>query len=122
MGSKFKVLGREMEQCSGPGIAVNFGEIDVLVGNGISGAAANFVVSQLTSLLEIHGAKFWLVGVAETSDTYSKFLALFPNVEKDWDLHLLPMTSVAPSVEGRYSTSRCAANTLFPFFPLLIEA
>ncbi|KAI4347262.1 hypothetical protein L6164_008086 [Bauhinia variegata] len=102
---KFKDLSRMAEQCSCPGIAVNFGELEVFVGDAVSAAAVSFVVLQLTNLLQIHGEKFWLVGVARSSDTYSKFLHLFPTVEKDWDMYLLPMTSATPSVEGFYSIS-----------------
>ncbi|KAF7816109.1 protein SMAX1-LIKE 7 [Senna tora] len=105
MGLKLEDLSRAVEQCSGPGIAVNFGELEAFVGDAVPCAAVNFVVSQLKSLLEIHGGKLWLVGTAGNSDIYSKFLASFPNVEKDWDLHLLTMTSASPSIEGLYSKS-----------------
>ncbi|KAK4275154.1 hypothetical protein QN277_018287 [Acacia crassicarpa] len=105
MGLKFKELSRAVEQCSGPGIVVNFGELEAFLGDGVPGVAVNFVVSQLTSLLEVHGEKLWLVGMAGTSVIYSKFLTMFPTVEKDWDLHLLTMTSASPSIEGLYSKS-----------------
>ncbi|KAF7833770.1 protein SMAX1-LIKE 7 [Senna tora] len=105
MGLKLKELSRSFEQCSGPGIAVNFGELEGFVREGVPCRAASFVVSQLTRLLEVHGEKIWVMGVAGTSETYAKFLALFPNVEKDWDLHLLTMTSTTPSMEGLYSKS-----------------
>ncbi|XP_061347170.1 protein SMAX1-LIKE 6-like isoform X2 [Gastrolobium bilobum] len=105
MGLRFQELGREVEQCSGPGVAVSFGQVEVFVGDAVNADAVRFVVSRLTRLLEIHGGKVWLVGVAETSDAYSKFLVLFPNVENDWDLHLLTVTSATPSLEGLYSKS-----------------
>ncbi|KAK7300941.1 hypothetical protein RJT34_11794 [Clitoria ternatea] len=106
MGVRFREL---EEQCSGcgSGIVVSFGEVEVFVGEGVNGDAVGFVVSRLTRLLEIHGGKkkVWLLGVAETSHAYSKFLALFPSVENDWDLHLLTVTSATPSMEGLYSKS-----------------
>ncbi|XP_028784579.1 protein SMAX1-LIKE 7 isoform X2 [Neltuma alba] len=102
---KFKELSLAVERCSGPGIVVNFGELEAFVGDGVPGVAVNFVVSQLTSLLETHGEKLWLVGMAGTSVIHSKFLTMFPTVEKDWDLHLLTMTSASPSIEGLYSKS-----------------
>ncbi|KAK7301744.1 hypothetical protein RJT34_12618 [Clitoria ternatea] len=112
MGLRFEEVGRLVEQCSGAGVVVSFGEIEVFVsGNNISniddddGVGVGFVVSQLTKLLEVHGEKVWLVGVAGTSDTYSKFLRLFPTLDKDWDLHLLTMTSATPSMEGVYPKS-----------------
>ncbi|KAK4278568.1 hypothetical protein QN277_016399 [Acacia crassicarpa] len=105
MGLKFQELSRSLDQCSGPGIAVNFGELDEFVRDGVPRGAANFVVSQLTRLLKVHGEKIWVVGVAGTSDVYSKFVALFPTIEKDWDLYLLTITSTTPSIEGLYPKS-----------------
>ncbi|KAK7321353.1 hypothetical protein VNO77_31917 [Canavalia gladiata] len=105
MGVRFQELGRDVEQCSGSGVVISFGEVEFFVGEGVNADAVGFVVSRLTKLLEIHGGKVWLVGVAETSHAYSKFLALFPNVENDWDLHLLTVTSATPSMEGLYPKS-----------------
>ncbi|KAK2430320.1 Double Clp-N motif-containing P-loop nucleoside triphosphate hydrolase superfamily protein [Trifolium repens] len=106
MSLRFKELGCEVEKCLGPGVIVGFGEIEVFVGDSMNDVAAvKFVVSELTRLLEIHGEKIWLMGVAENSEAYSKFLSLFPGVENDWDLHLLTVTSATPSMEGLYSKS-----------------
>ncbi|KAJ7964196.1 protein SMAX1-LIKE 6-like [Quillaja saponaria] len=105
IGLKFKELSLVAEQCSGPGVAVSFGELEAFVGDGVCNAAVSFVVSRLTSLLEIGGGKLWLVGASGTCDIYSKFIALFPTVDKDWDLHLLPITSASPSMEGLNSNS-----------------
>ncbi|KAL5129001.1 Protein SMAX1-LIKE 6 [Glycine soja] len=107
---KFGVRLKELEQqCegSGSGVVVSFGEIEVFVGEDVDVDVVRFVVSGLTRLLEIRGEKVSLLGVAETSHAYSKFLGLFPNVENDWDLHLLTVTSATPSMEGLYSKSRC---------------
>ncbi|TKY56473.1 Chaperone protein ClpB1 [Spatholobus suberectus] len=102
VGARF----RELEQCLGSeGVVVSFGEVEVLVGEGVDVEAVRFVVAGLTRLLKIRGEKVWLLGVAETSPAYSKFLGLFPNVENDWDLHLLTVTSATPSMEGLYSKS-----------------
>ncbi|BAT88344.1 Protein SMAX1-LIKE 7 [Vigna angularis] len=101
-GKIFEEVGRLVEQCSGAGVVVCFGEIELFVG-GNEGVA--FVVSQLTRLLGVHVGKVWLVGVAGTSEAYSKFLRLFPTVDKDWDLHLLTMTSATPFMEGLYPKS-----------------
>ncbi|RDX57900.1 Protein SMAX1-LIKE 7, partial [Mucuna pruriens] len=109
MGVKLK----ELEQCSGScsssgsgsGVVVSFGEIEVFVGDDVDVNAVRFVVSGLTRLLKIHGERVWLLGVAESSHAYSKFLSLFPNVDNDWDLHLLTVTSATPSMEGLYSKS-----------------
>ena len=97
MGLRFKEVGCLVEQCLGAGVVVSFGEVEVLGRDESSVDSVGFVVEQLRRLLEDHGGKVWLVGVAETSDAYSKFLGLFPNVDRDWDLHLLTVTSSATS-------------------------
>ncbi|ESW18766.1 hypothetical protein PHAVU_006G068500 [Phaseolus vulgaris] len=102
-GKIFEDVGRLVEQCSGAGVVVCFGEIELFVGGNEEGVG--FVVSQLTRLLGVHLGKVWLVGVAGTSEAYSKFLRLFPTVDKDWDLHLLTMTSATPFMEGLYPKS-----------------
>ncbi|KAK7387235.1 hypothetical protein VNO78_27867 [Psophocarpus tetragonolobus] len=103
-GKIFEDVGRlVVDKCSGAGLVLCFGEIEVLVGGNEDGVG--FVVSHLTRLLGLHGGKLWLVGVAGTSEAYSKFLRLFPTVDKDWDLHLLTMTSATPSMEGLYPKS-----------------
>ncbi|CAJ1960387.1 unnamed protein product [Sphenostylis stenocarpa] len=102
-GKIFEDVGRLVEQCSGAGVVVCFGEIENFVGGDEEGVG--FVVSQLTRLLGVHVGKLWLVGVARTSEAYSKFLRLFPTVDKDWDLHLLTMTSATPFMEGLYPKS-----------------
>ncbi|KAF5470440.1 hypothetical protein F2P56_010954 [Juglans regia] len=94
MGSKFKELGNAVEQSSGPGIIVNFGDLKELIEDGASGEAVGFVVSQLTRLLVLNCEKLWLMGAAGTYETYLKLLGRFPSIEKDWDLHPLPITSL----------------------------
>ncbi|CAL5424593.1 unnamed protein product [Camellia sinensis] len=79
--------------CSGTGIVVDFGDLKVLIGDGISIDAVNYVVSQLNNLVEVHGEKLWLIGAAGSYETYLKILAQFPSLEKDWDLQLLPITT-----------------------------
>ncbi|CAJ1970642.1 unnamed protein product [Sphenostylis stenocarpa] len=106
---KLKELEQQCEGCSssgsGSGIVVSFGEVEVFVGEDVLVDAVRFIVSGLTRLLMIGGEKVALIGVAETSHAYSKFLGLFPNLENDWDLHLLTVTSATPSMEGLYSKS-----------------
>lgn len=106
---KFKEVGVMVEQCSGPGVVLNFGELKNLVTDGGGGSLADRIssmVSRLTSLLELHGGKLWLIGAAGTYEIYSKFLAQFPTIQKDWDLHVLPITSSKTSTEGLYSKSK----------------
>ncbi|KAK9280167.1 hypothetical protein L1049_013854 [Liquidambar formosana] len=102
MDSKFKEVGDMVKNCSGPGIVVNFGELASLVGDVVLGGedAVSYLVSKLTGLLKLHVGKLWLMGAAGSYETYSKFLGRFPSVEKDWDLHLLPITSSKASIDG----------------------
>ena len=99
MKSKFEEIFGMVQQCSGPGIVVNYGELSGFfteeeedeeeeVHNGMS-----FVVSQLTDLLKLYNGKVWLIGAVGTYRMHEKFLAKFSTIEKDWDLHLLPITS-----------------------------
>ncbi|KAJ0021681.1 hypothetical protein Pint_32535 [Pistacia integerrima] len=91
MPSRFKELETTVEQCSGPGVVVNFGELKALVGDNVSSEAVKFVVSKLTSLLEMNSRNLWLIGAAANYEAYSKFSNMFPSIEKDWDLQLLPI-------------------------------
>ncbi|XP_014504644.1 protein SMAX1-LIKE 6 isoform X2 [Vigna radiata var. radiata] len=104
VGLKLKDLEQQCEGCS-CSMVVSFGEVEVFVGEDVDVDAVRFVVSGLTRLSKIGGEKVSLLGVAETSHAYSKFLGLFPNVENEWDLHLLTVTSATPSMEGLYSKS-----------------
>ncbi|KAL7264293.1 hypothetical protein ACSBR1_002281 [Camellia fascicularis] len=103
MGLKFKEVCDSMEHCSQPGIVINIGELKVLIADGNSVDTVNYVVSQLSGLLEAHDEKLWLIGEVESYETYMKILAQFPSIEKDWDLHLLPITSSRRSSGGLYS-------------------
>ncbi|XP_045820175.1 protein SMAX1-LIKE 7 [Trifolium pratense] len=109
MGLRFDEVGRLVEQCLGAGVVVSFGEIEVFVkmndDDDCVNVVGDVVVSRLTRLLEVYGGKIWLIGVAGNCEVFSKFLRLFPTVDKDWDLHLLTVTSATPSMEGLYSKS-----------------
>ena len=61
------------EQCSGPRIVVNFGELKALVGDDASSEATSCVVSKLTNLLKAH-PNLWLMGSFGSYETYLKFL------------------------------------------------
>lgn len=113
----FEHVGHLVEH-GGGGVVVCYGEIEVFVGGYKEEGSVGFVVSQLTRLLGVHGGgKVWLLGVAGTSEAYSKFLRLFPTVDKDWDLHLLTMTSATPSIEKLYPKSRWVGGLVsFSFF------
>ncbi|CAK9173551.1 unnamed protein product [Ilex paraguariensis] len=99
-------VGRMVEHCIGPGVVVNFGDLKTLVGDDASVDAVRFVVHELVRLLEIHSGKVWLIGATARYETYLKFLSRFPSFEKDWDLQLLPITSLRHSMRESYPRSR----------------
>lgn len=114
MRLRFKELGDQCLGALGPGIVVSLGDLKALSDDGAFGEALSFVVSQLTRLVELHGERLWVMGAAGTYETYSKLLGRFPSIEKDWDLHPLPITSSKPSGDGLCSKS----SLLGSFVPL----
>ncbi|KAJ6299518.1 hypothetical protein OIU76_020476 [Salix suchowensis] len=114
MGLKFEELGQELEQYSGPGIVVNFGDMKVLVGENVCGDAVSYLVSKLTSLLEGFRGKFWLVGTADSYDTYLKSVGRFSSLEKDWDLRVLPIASYKSPI-GDFSSKSSLLGSFVPF-------
>ncbi|KAL6980717.1 hypothetical protein U1Q18_022354 [Sarracenia purpurea var. burkii] len=102
---RFSEVTKMVESCSVPGVVICYGDLKELIGDDASVAAASFVVSELTKLLDLHGGKVWLIGSAATYEAYLKFLKRFPSVEKDWDLQLLPITSLRPAMGESYPRS-----------------
>ncbi|MCL7034837.1 hypothetical protein MKW94_022008 [Papaver nudicaule] len=97
--TKFQELGRLVQEaCSGPGIVISFGDLKGFVEGNCDGS---FVVTELMKLLECNSAKkLWLMGSASSYETYLKLIRKFPSVEKDWDLKLLPITSLRATNGG----------------------
>lgn len=85
-----------VEQSPEPGLIVNFGDLKAFVSDNSLDDRANHVVGKLKKLMEVHGDKVWLIGAASSYETYLRFVTKFPSIEKDWDLHLLPITSNRP--------------------------
>ena len=83
----------------GPGVVVSFGDLKGFVSDE-EGEGLKSVVGELAKLLQVHYDKFWLIGAAATYESYLKFVGKFPSIEKDWDLQLLPITSVKPPSES----------------------
>ncbi|KAK4403395.1 protein SMAX1-LIKE 7 [Sesamum angolense] len=63
-------------------------------------------------LLEEHGGKLWLIGTAATYDVFLKILNKFPSIQKEWDLEILPITSLKLSMGGSYPRSRVQLRDL----------
>ncbi|XP_023532124.1 protein SMAX1-LIKE 6-like [Cucurbita pepo subsp. pepo] len=99
MGSlnvRFVEVIQMVEQSPWPGLIVNFGDLNALVDDNSSDDRASHVVGHLKKLVDVHGDKVWLIGAAASYETYMRLVTKFPSIEKDWDLHLLPITSLRP--------------------------
>ncbi|XP_023550080.1 protein SMAX1-LIKE 7-like [Cucurbita pepo subsp. pepo] len=106
MGSlnmRFVEVVQTVEQSPEPGLIVNFGDLKAFVGDNTSDDRASRVVGQLKTLVDVHGGKVWLIGAASSYETYLRFATKFPSIGKDWDLHLLPITSLRPESYPRSS-------------------
>ncbi|XP_042491548.1 protein SMAX1-LIKE 6-like [Macadamia integrifolia] len=115
LGLRFEDLAHSVESCSGSGVVVNIGDLERFITDG-SIDAVNYVVSQLTKLLELHHGHLWLIAEAASYEIYLKFLRRFPSIEKDWDLQLLPITSLKPSI-GSMGGLYSRPNSLDSFVP-----
>ncbi|XP_011035930.1 PREDICTED: uncharacterized protein LOC105133582 isoform X3 [Populus euphratica] len=106
---RFEEVGQFVEKSLGPGLLMNFGDLKAFVSNddhnnGMDDAVS-YVIEKLTKLLQLYGGRVWLIGAA-SYENYSKFVGRFPSTEKDWDLQLLPITSLRnPSVAESYPRS-----------------
>lgn len=95
---KLDELGRIVEQScskSKTGTVLNLGELKVLTSDAL--------VSRLSELLKLHCEKLWFVGSVSSNEMYLKLIERFPTIDKDWNIHLLPITS---SNQGVYPKSR----------------
>eukprot|EP00268_Persea_americana_P031860 TRINITY_DN3112_c1_g1_i1.p1 TRINITY_DN3112_c1_g1~~TRINITY_DN3112_c1_g1_i1.p1 ORF type:complete len:1137 (+),score=227.46 TRINITY_DN3112_c1_g1_i1:305-3715(+) len=111
--SRFGELGQLAERCPGPGVAINVGDLNWLLADV---ASAGYMVAELTRLLDLHRGRLWLIGSAANYETYMKFLTRFPSVEKDWDLQLLPITSLTPAIGGGlHSRPQSLMESFVPF-------
>ncbi|ESW13755.1 hypothetical protein PHAVU_008G223600 [Phaseolus vulgaris] len=125
---RFEEIGDMVEKRVGKGIVVDVGELEDLVNekNGWGESeAVRYVVVGIGKLLEVSYGRLWLIGAATNYERYTKFVGRFPSIEKDWDLHLLPILSLRSSFSAQsYHTRRCepsilAASTVDLFLPNL---
>ncbi|KAL6126755.1 hypothetical protein ACLB2K_074800 [Fragaria x ananassa] len=103
LSSRLAEVGELVDKCLGAGVVVNIGDLKMLVGEECLGESVRYVMAQLTRLVEVHRGSVWLVGATASYGSYLKFVSMFPSVEKDWDLQLLPITSVGPESYPRSS-------------------
>ncbi|XP_022752644.1 protein SMAX1-LIKE 6-like isoform X2 [Durio zibethinus] len=113
LGLKMKEMKGILEKCTasvgggggGGGVVLNFGDLKGLFLEGVLSDSVSSLVLKLTGLMEVYRRKLWLIGAVETVEIYRKFSDKFPNIEIDWDLHLLPITSSKSSFDGAHSKS-----------------
>lgn len=85
------------------GVVLNLGELKVLTSEAFSCDVVEKFVLKLSNLLKLHREKLWFIGSVSSNETYLKLIEKFPMIDKDWNLHLLPITS---SSQGVYPKSR----------------
>ncbi|KFK36901.1 hypothetical protein AALP_AA4G187500 [Arabis alpina] len=94
--SRFYDLGKLAEQVSGSGLVLNYGDLKVFTDREGNESAASYIVSKVSDLLRRHRSRVWLIGATTSNEVYEIMVKKFPNLEKDWDLHLLTITSLRP--------------------------
>ncbi|XWS52982.1 hypothetical protein CRYUN_Cryun11dG0118800 [Craigia yunnanensis] len=106
---KMKEMEGILEKCTGSGggggVVLNFGDLKGLILEGVLSDSVSSLVLKLTGLMEVYRRKLWLIGAVASVEMYRKLSDKFPNIEKDWDLHLLPITSSKSSFDGAHSKS-----------------
>ncbi|KAL4576142.1 hypothetical protein LXL04_012231 [Taraxacum kok-saghyz] len=101
---RLEEVGNVLKHSIGPGVIIEYGDLKALTGN-ISSEAVSFLVNKLTGLLAVHGGRVWLIGSAENHETCMHFFKKFPTVEEEWDLHVLPINSIKPSIAETFPKS-----------------
>ncbi|KAK1321599.1 hypothetical protein QJS10_CPA03g01232 [Acorus calamus] len=104
-----------LEGGAGPGVVVCVGDLKGFLHEGEAVAAAERVVAGVTGMLGRHRGRVWLMGHVASYETYMKFLSRFPSVNKDWDLQLLPITSLRPAAGGVYPRLHSLTESFAPF-------
>ncbi|CAN1746472.1 Protein SMAX1-LIKE 7 [Linum perenne] len=112
---RLEEVGRTLDQDPGPGLVLSFGDLEAFVKIGDGGVS--YVVEKLTTLLQSNSNKLWLIGAAASYETYSKFVGRFPCVVKDWDLQLLPITSVTRASSIAAESSYPKSSLMESFVP-----
>ncbi|KAG6478271.1 hypothetical protein ZIOFF_061706 [Zingiber officinale] len=78
-----------------PGVVVNIGDLKEMVEcKAECDEHERCLISDLTRLLEVYQGRLWVMAWSATYETYMKFLSRHPLLDKDWNLQLLPITSV----------------------------
>ncbi|XP_056845078.1 protein SMAX1-LIKE 8 [Raphanus sativus] len=91
LDARFRELEKVAEQGSRPGLVLSYGDLRVFTDG--EGSAASYIVSRVSELLRRLGRRVWLIGATTSNEVYEKMVKKFPNVEKDWDMQLLTITT-----------------------------
>ncbi|URE46460.1 hypothetical protein MUK42_04932 [Musa troglodytarum] len=123
VGIRLEEMGKKAES---PGAILNIGDLKRTVeGCAECNDKESCLVSEVTRLLEVHHGRLWVMGWSATYETYMKFLCKHPMLDKDWDLQLLPITSVRTGM-GRSPTRPSSLMESFVplggFFPTAHES
>ncbi|KAE9604744.1 hypothetical protein Lal_00010946 [Lupinus albus] len=108
---KFEEIELIVDKNVGPGVVVNFGDLKGFILNDNNNNLIGYVVEELGKLLKVHSNKLWLMGAVASYEIYMKFVGMFPSVDKDWNLQLLPITSLQSYQRPRSSL----LNSFVPF-------
>ncbi|CAO2840873.1 unnamed protein product [Amaranthus hypochondriacus] len=109
LDSKIKEVRSMVENESSCKVLINLGDLKGLMDEESDFESVQKVVLKMSSLVQQvdgnnNNKKIWLIGFATNYETYSNFVGKFPTVEKDWDLHPLPITSSRPSFDASKSS------------------
>nr|XP_043609118.1 protein SMAX1-LIKE 6-like [Erigeron canadensis] len=89
MELKLNEVREKVESCENCGVIVNFGDLKVFLEGG---CLLEYVVAKVSDLVRICGGKLWLIGSVGSYEIYMKIMAKFKNLEKEWDLSVVPIT------------------------------
>lgn len=99
-----EVKGMAKDCCTG--IIVSLGDLNALTNDNVLADSLRILVSGLSNLVKVVEQKVWLIGAASRYETFLKLLSMFPTIEKDWNLQLLPITTSRTQMgESSYNSS-----------------
>lgn len=121
MSLKVKEVSEKVERCTSCGVVVNFGDLKVF----LEGESMGNMVSELGNLVRVYGGKLRLIGSVSSYENYMKIVAKFKDLEKDWDLNLVPITcSKLSTTNGSSQFKSSLMGSFVPFggfFPVSTE-
>ncbi|XP_042472661.1 protein DWARF 53-LIKE-like isoform X1 [Zingiber officinale] len=99
-----------------PGLVVNIGDLkEIVEGKTECDEHERRLVSELTRLLDVYQGRLWVMAWSATYETYMKFLSRHPLLDKDWNLQLLPITSVRSGMASSLPRPRSRMESFVPF-------